>query len=59
MSALYFRRFVSASALLFAGAALYAETLSWQECLDRTVHNNLDLSIAKLKLKEAEAELRS
>lgn len=50
----------AAAALLLLSGALYADdTLSWQDCFDRTVHNNLDLSIARLKLKEAEAALKS
>jgi outer membrane protein TolC len=50
----------TAAALLLLAGSLYAdESLSWQECFDRTVHNNIDLAVARLKLKEAEAALKS
>jgi outer membrane protein TolC len=45
--------------LLLAGSLRADDMLTWQECFDRTVQNNLDLSIARLKLKEAEAQLKS
>ncbi len=50
----------AAAALLLLAGSLYAdESLSWQDCFDRTVHNNIDLAVARLKLKEAEASLKS
>ncbi len=40
-------------------ATVGAETLSWTECRRSAQENNLELSISRLKLKEAEAENRS
>ncbi len=52
--------FSAAAALLSLSGLLYADdTLTWQDCFARTVENNVDLSIAKLKLKEAEAQVKS
>ena len=51
--------FVAAVLLLLAGLLYAGEPLTWQDCFDRTVKNNVDLSIARLKLKEAEAALKS
>ena len=52
--------FSAAAALLSFSGLLYADdTLTWQDCFARTVANNVDLSIAKLKLKEAEAQVKS
>lgn len=54
------RCFFVAAILLFLAGSLCAETmLTWQDCYAKTVENNLDLSIARLKLKEAEAQLKS
>jgi outer membrane protein TolC len=50
---------VAAILLLLAGSLRAGDVLTWQDCFDRTVQNNLDLSIARLKLKEAEAALKS
>jgi outer membrane protein TolC len=50
---------VAIALLLLAGSLCADDVLSWQTCFDRTVQNNLDLSIARLKLKEAEAALKS
>jgi len=53
-------RFSAAAVLLLLAGSLFADvSLSWLDCFDRTVHNNIDLSIARLKLKEAEAALKS
>lgn len=53
-------RFTLAAALLLLAKLLYAdEPLTWQDCFSRTAVNNVDLSIARLKLKEAEAALKS
>jgi outer membrane protein TolC len=53
-------RFSVAATLLLLTGRLYAEEpLAWQDCFNRTVSNNIDLSVAKLKLKEAEAALKS
>lgn len=47
-------------ALLFLAGLLYADdTLTWQDCFARTVENNIALSVGRLKLKEAEAQLKS
>jgi outer membrane protein TolC len=60
MSLFKFNRFVMAAALLLLAGLLHAgEPLTWQDCFSRTVENNIDLSVAKLKLKEAEAALKS
>jgi outer membrane protein TolC len=50
---------VAATLLLLAGALGAENVLTWQDCFSRTVANNIELSIAKLKLKEAEASLKS
>jgi len=54
-------RFYSAAAgLLLSAGVVRAETpLTWEVCFERMRENNLDLSIARLKLKEAEAALKS
>jgi outer membrane protein TolC len=54
-------RFSVAAVLLLLAGLLYAEQspLSWQDCFGRTVENNVNLSVARLKLKEAEAALKS
>ncbi|MEI8205362.1 MAG: TolC family protein [Kiritimatiellales bacterium] len=53
-------RFTVAAALLLLSGLLYAdEPMSWQDCFSRTVKNNIGLSVATLKLKEAEAALKS
>jgi outer membrane protein TolC len=44
---------------LLAGSLRADDVLTWQDCFEKTVENNLDLSIARLKLKEAEAQLKS
>ena len=58
----YFKlyRFSAATILLLSAGVLHAENeLTWQECFNRTLSNNISLSIARLKLKEAESALRS
>ena len=50
---------VTAALLLLAGLLHAEEPLAWQDCFSKTVENNIDLSVAKLKLKEAEAALKS
>jgi len=53
-------RFSVTAALLSLAGLLYAEgPLTWKDCFSRTVENNIDLSVARLKLKEAEAALKS
>lgn len=53
-------RFSAVTALLLVAGLLYADDmLTWQNCFDRTVENNIDLSVGRLKLKEAEAALKS
>lgn len=48
------------SLLLAATSSLFAEDLlGWKDCFNRTVSNNLELSIARLSLREAEAQLGS
>jgi outer membrane protein TolC len=60
MSPFKFQRFHAAAALLLLAGLLYADdTLTWQDCFARTVENNIDLSVARLKLKEAEAQVKS
>jgi len=52
--------FSAAAALFSLSGLLYADdALTWQDCFARTVENNIDLSVAKLKLKEAEAQVKS
>lgn len=51
--------FTMTALLLLAGRLHAADILTWQDCFSRTVENNIDLSIAQLKLKEAEATLKS
>jgi len=52
--------FSAAAALISFSGLLYADdALTWQDCFARTVENNIDLSVAKLKLKEAEAQVKS
>lgn len=52
--------FSCASALLLLAGPLYADdVLTWQDAFARTVSNNIDLSVARLKLREAEAALKS
>jgi outer membrane protein TolC len=59
MSLFKLHRFLTTTALLsLAGMLHAADTLTWQDCFSRTVENNIDLSIARLKLKEAEAEIK-
>ncbi len=50
---------VTAALLLLAGFLHADEPLTWQNCFSRTVENNIDLSVGRLKLKEAEAALKS
>jgi outer membrane protein TolC len=50
---------IAAILLCLAGSLRADDVLTWQECFSATVSNNLDLSIARLKLKEAEAALKS
>jgi outer membrane protein TolC len=50
---------VAALLLVLAGALPADDVLTWQDCFSAAVSNNLDLSIARLKLKEAEATLKS
>ena len=60
MSLLKPNRFsVTATLLLLAGLLYAEEPLTWQDCFSRTVENNIDLSVGRLKLKEAEAALKS
>lgn len=60
MSFFKLHHFSTSAALLLLAGLLYADdTLTWQDCFARTVENNIDLSIARLKLKEAEAQLKS
>jgi outer membrane protein TolC len=60
MSSIKLHWFSTATALFsLAGMLHAADTLTWQDCFSRTVENNIDLSIAQLKLKEAEAALKS
>ncbi len=60
MSVIKLHRFLTTTALLsLAGMLHAADTLTWQDCFSQTVENNIDLSIAQLKLKEAEATLKS
>ncbi|NOU35304.1 MAG: TolC family protein [Kiritimatiellaceae bacterium] len=55
-----FHRFPVVAALLLLAGALYADdALTWQDCFSRTVENNIDLGVGRLKLKEAEAALKS
>jgi outer membrane protein len=50
----------TAAGLLLAAGMVRAEALlTWPVCFERMRENNLDLSIARLKLKEAEAALKS
>jgi outer membrane protein TolC len=52
--------FSAATALIFLAGLIYADdTLTWQDCFGRTVENNIDLAVGRLKLKEAEAALKS
>ena len=60
MSSIKLHWFFTMTALLLLAGRLHAvDTLTWQDCFARTVENNIDLSIAQLKLKEAEATLKS
>ena len=60
MSVIKLHWFFTTTALLsLAGMLHAADTLTWQDCFSQTVENNIDLSIAQLKLKEAEATLKS
>jgi outer membrane protein TolC len=53
-------RFPAATALLLLAGALFADdSLTWQDCFNRTVENNIDLAVGRLKLKEAEAAIKS
>jgi outer membrane protein TolC len=53
-------RFSAVTVLLLLTGLLYADdVLTWQDCFDRTVENNIALSVGRLKLKEAEAVLKS
>lgn len=45
--------------LLLAGTLYATDSLTWQVCAERTAANNIELAVAKLKLKEAEAALKS
>ena len=48
------------AALLFLAGLLYADdALTWRDCFGQTVSNNIDLSVGRLKLLEAEAALKS
>lgn len=59
MSPFKLRCFSVAAALLSLAGLLRADDpLTWQDCFSKTAENNLDLSIARLKLKEAEALLK-
>lgn len=51
----------AATALFFTAGTLCAgdSVMTWQDCFARTVQNNIDLSVARLKLKEAEAAVKS
>ena len=53
------RRVFILSGIVLAVSAASAETLTWDACRQRALDNNLTLSIAKLKLQQAEAEARS
>jgi len=50
---------VTAALLLLAGSLHAEDQLTWQDCFSRTVENNIELSVGRLKLKEAEAALKS
>jgi outer membrane protein TolC len=51
--------FSAAAALFLLSGPIYADdVLTWQDCFARTVNNNADLAIARLRLKEAEALLK-
>lgn len=53
------RRFVAAALFAVSGLLYADDLLTWQDCFSRTVQNNVDLAVGKLKLKEAEASLKS
>jgi outer membrane protein TolC len=60
MSFLKLHRFSAAATLLLLAGALFADdSLTWQDCFNRTVENNIDLAVGRLKLKEAEAAIKS
>lgn len=59
MSAIFSRSVTAVSLFLSAGVLFADDSLSWQDCFRNTVSNNLELSIATLKLKEAEAQYKS
>jgi len=60
MSPFKLHRFTTAVTLLLLAGLLYADdSLTWQDCFGRTVENNIDLAVGRLKLKEAEAILKS
>ncbi|MFA7368932.1 MAG: TolC family protein, partial [Kiritimatiellales bacterium] len=60
MSPFKLHRFTTAVPLLLLAGLLYADdSLTWQDCFGRTVENNIDLAVGRLKLKEAEAALKS
>ncbi len=45
--------------LSVAGPAFSAEPLDWADCFSRVVSNHIELATARLRLREAEAEVRS
>ena len=54
------RLFLTAAGLFFSANLIFAEdAMTWSQCYERMIENNLDLSIARLRLKEAEAALKS
>jgi len=60
MSPFKLHRFTTAAVLLLLAGLLYADdSLTWQDCFGRTVENNIDLAVGRLKLREAEAALKS
>lgn len=50
---------VAAVLMCLTGSIRADDVLTWQDCFSATVSNNLDLSIGRLKLKEAEAAIKS
>ena len=49
---------VAAALLFLAGRLCADDALTWQDCFSQTVSNNIDLSVGRLKLLEAEAALK-
>jgi outer membrane protein TolC len=59
LSALMMKRTIRILLGLALAVSAGAETLSWDDCFGRTTENNIELSIGRLKLQEAEAQLKS